>query len=75
VEEYDMPPGDHGRYLITMWTKGNPTIAGKELGVGLCTYITRLAKVLPECVLIVVEDTTGQKAGEKSDAETVPGTA
>jgi hypothetical protein len=65
VEEYDMPSGVHGRYLITMWAKGNPTIAGKELRVRLCTYITRLAKVSPEYVLVVVEDTTGQEVGGK----------
>jgi hypothetical protein len=70
-----MPPGVHGRYLITMWTKGNPTIAGKELRVGLCTYITRLAKVSPECVLVVVEDTTGQEAGGGNDAEIAPSAA
>ena len=70
-----MPPGGHGRYLIPTRTRGNPTIAGKELRVGLCTYITRLERVSPECDLIVVEDTTGQKAEEKNDAEIVPGTA
>jgi hypothetical protein len=61
VEEYDMPPGGHGWYLILTWTKGKPKIADKELRVGLCTYITRPERVLPECDLIVVEDTMGQK--------------
>jgi hypothetical protein len=60
-----------GVYLIPVRTEGHPTVSGKELRVGLCTYITQNVNIGPEVDLIVVRKADAEGVQQKADAKGV----